>query len=649
MAKPDVTLSVEPMQDKSVTYLVLAPTTKNDEAKAQISLLVRVRKNETSKIVLETVRLMVNFPNHPLFETTFPVSMRIDPGQTGIWHNKVFTAKKADHPKLPHDVFINQNVVTFPNPNILTVRLTFRDFEDPVNKMFALRPHQSPTAQKAYIFPAKTKDLRIGEYWSGAAAVHGDSEHGCQLFALDVGVTGWDKKAQAWSNLLPEDQRDPKKNQNSDHRIWKKPVYAMSDGEVIKVRWDFPNNPEPGDPDKVPQRILDLRKKVGDGGGNLLHIAAGDEVYSYGHLHPDTIPEKLRHTGVQVKKGEFLGLVGNSGYSWGPHLHFGVIKRLRVVTPGQVVKLILRPMPFTDMFSIHASKSKGVDLDAPWFKHTNHGLSLASPEGCLIWPSAKKPTLYPPGMPEVLHFGVSLKDYPDLLKKTRDSGYRLVWIDGYTVKGRPHFNAIFRPTGGIQTVPFHHMRSTEYQKLFNQCSKDGFRLTHIETYWDDGIWYAGVFEKSPGPVWAAYHDKGAEEHDKLLADLGKDGFVPFIVSRTHTVFGKHNVAALYYKVSIGSVDVKSNMSHTAFLAQHKAHKEAGKELVYLHSFNDSHGPKFSGVWHGGANHTQRTAFKKSDADMQRELEAAWADGYLTKCITGIASKGQRLYSALWTK
>jgi murein DD-endopeptidase MepM/ murein hydrolase activator NlpD len=52
----------------------------------------------------------------------------------------------------------------------------------------------------------------------------------------------------------------------------------------------------------------------------------------YAHLERDSFPRGLA-LGVEVKAGEVLGSVGQTGVSTGPHLHFELIVRGRAVNP----------------------------------------------------------------------------------------------------------------------------------------------------------------------------------------------------------------------------------------------------------------------------------------------------------------------------
>lgn len=63
----------------------------------------------------------------------------------------------------------------------------------------------------------------------------------------------------------------------------------------------------------------------------VLHHAAGFKTV-YGHLS-----EILAREGMEVRRGDPIGRVGNTGLSTSPHLHYGVIRGERAVDPMQYV------------------------------------------------------------------------------------------------------------------------------------------------------------------------------------------------------------------------------------------------------------------------------------------------------------------------
>jgi hypothetical protein len=86
------------------------------------------------------------------------------------------------------------------------------------------------------------------------------------------------------------------------------PVYAAADGEVYNVRDGCDDNP--------------IGATAGLWDANRVLIRhSGDERSVIGHMKKGTIVVKV---GDKVKQGQFLGLMGNSGRSTMPHIHFAV-------------------------------------------------------------------------------------------------------------------------------------------------------------------------------------------------------------------------------------------------------------------------------------------------------------------------------------
>jgi len=93
-------------------------------------------------------------------------------------------------------------------------------------------------------------------------------------------------------------------------------VHAVADGTVVDVLDDLPDQP-PGklpDPTKITLRTVD---------GNHVTLDMGHGLYVfYAHLRKGTVRV---HRGDQVKVGEVIGELGNSGNTSAPHLHIHVM------------------------------------------------------------------------------------------------------------------------------------------------------------------------------------------------------------------------------------------------------------------------------------------------------------------------------------
>lgn len=100
---------------------------------------------------------------------------------------------------------------------------------------------------------------------------------------------------------------------NASYYAYGVEALAVADGIVVERKDSIPENV----PDETKRAVPITLETVG---GNHVIIDIGGGRYAfYAHLQPGSLKVKL---GDKVKRGQALGLVGNSGNSTEPHLHF---------------------------------------------------------------------------------------------------------------------------------------------------------------------------------------------------------------------------------------------------------------------------------------------------------------------------------------
>ncbi len=105
---------------------------------------------------------------------------------------------------------------------------------------------------------------------------------------------------------------DPKRNES--YLLFGAEVIAAAPGRIVATRDDVPENTPPNP-----------RPGIGpnDLAGNFVNQDLGGGRFAlYGHMQPGSLRVK---PGDQVVAGQVLGLVGNTGNSSEPHLHFQVM------------------------------------------------------------------------------------------------------------------------------------------------------------------------------------------------------------------------------------------------------------------------------------------------------------------------------------
>jgi murein DD-endopeptidase MepM/ murein hydrolase activator NlpD len=193
--------------------------------------------------------------------------------------------------------------------------------------------------------------VAVGDWWIGLGPSNtsdhrravirvGDDlvPHLAQRFAID-----WVKVDEKG-----EYARDHRGRRNVDWYGYGLPVIAVADARVAGVVDGIPEN-APGEGSRaVPMKVDTVL-----GNHVLLDLGAGPDAASgahwyalYAHLQPGSPRVKIGDT---VRKGQVLGLIGNSGNSDGPHLHFHVTE----ATDAAAAPLRAEGVPFLlDTFTV---------------------------------------------------------------------------------------------------------------------------------------------------------------------------------------------------------------------------------------------------------------------------------------------------------
>jgi Peptidase family M23 len=101
--------------------------------------------------------------------------------------------------------------------------------------------------------------------------------------------------------------------ENESYFIFGDKIIAAAPGRIVATRDGLPENVPPDDPP-----IVDLETAFGN---YVTQSLGGGRFATYGHLHTGSVRVSV---GQRVKRGQVLGLVGNTGNSSEPHLHFQV-------------------------------------------------------------------------------------------------------------------------------------------------------------------------------------------------------------------------------------------------------------------------------------------------------------------------------------
>lgn len=155
-----------------------------------------------------------------------------------------------------------------------------------------------------------------GDNWLAGNGPSNTSGHRRALIPIDGHAAIAQRFAIDWVRLNPDgntytgDRLD-----NKNYRAYGSEALAVADGTVVATKDGIPQN-VPGEN----SRAVPITLETVGGNHVILDIGHGRFAF-YAHLQPGSLKVKV---GDHVKRGQVLGLVGNSGNSTEPHLHFHI-------------------------------------------------------------------------------------------------------------------------------------------------------------------------------------------------------------------------------------------------------------------------------------------------------------------------------------
>jgi hypothetical protein len=156
----------------------------------------------------------------------------------------------------------------------------------------------------------------VGEDWVAGNGPSNTSVHRRALIPINGHAYISQRLAIDWVQAYPDGKMykgDPSDNRN--YRAYGAEIHAVADGVVTQVGDGIPQNTPGAKSLAVPITLETV-------GGNHVIMEVGNGLFAfYAHMQPGSLRVKV---GDKVTRGQVLGLLGNTGNSSEPHLHFQI-------------------------------------------------------------------------------------------------------------------------------------------------------------------------------------------------------------------------------------------------------------------------------------------------------------------------------------
>lgn len=185
----------------------------------------------------------------------------------------------------------------------------------------------------------------------------------------------------------------------------------------------------------------------------------------------------------------------------------------------------------------------------------------------------------------VARHGLSPTKYQDAIDKYHKKGYRLTYVDGYTVNGKVKFAALWIKgnTSGLRAR--HGLRNKAFQAEVDKNHKAGYRLILVDGYKHDGkAYYAGIWSKQSTKGLRARHGLTNSQYQTEAVKNNKDGYKLAHISG-YGIGGKLYYAAIWNKTSSYKIRAKHGLTSSQYQDEVTKNVKDGYKVLQVDSYN----------------------------------------------------------------
>ena len=170
------------------------------------------------------------------------------------------------------------------------------------------------TAVSKQLIPVISAPFKGMGFYAANTTTLANNQHPIYQMTYKENTTVPERFCIDWNKL--DDKGSPYHDDINNYENWYvygQDVFAVASGQVVYVN--------DGMPDQFPVGTVTGDINIYNSGGNSVIISTAVGFTIFSHFKPNSVLVKM---GQNVKKGELIGKVGNSGNSGAPHLHFGL-------------------------------------------------------------------------------------------------------------------------------------------------------------------------------------------------------------------------------------------------------------------------------------------------------------------------------------
>ncbi len=183
--------------------------------------------------------------------------------------------------------------------------------------------------------------------------------------------------------------------------------------------------------------------------------------------------------------------------------------------------------------------------------------------------------------------GLTSAQYQKEVDKYHKAGYRLTYVDGYYVNGKVKFAALWKKQSTKGLIARHNLTAKQYQDEVNKHNKNGFRLIHVDGYYDGkNVRYAAIWNKQNTSGLRARHGLTGTQYAAEFKKNKNDGYRLVHISG-YGVKNKAYYAAIWKKGNASGYVARHGLSSKQYQETVVKYWKQGYRVTQVDSYDVS--------------------------------------------------------------
>jgi hypothetical protein len=230
--------------------------------------------------------------------------------------------------------------------------------------------------------------------------------------------------------------------------------------------------------------------------------------------------------------------------------------------------------------------------------------------------------------------GITAEAYQATFDLLVRQGYRLTYVCGYSEGTEARFNAVWQLRDGPAWQARHGLTNDQYQAVFDDLVRQGFRLVCVSGYAENGqARYTAIWEQREGPDWQARHGLSRSQYQQTFDQMATDGFAPMQVCG-YRVNVDVRFAAIWERRSGLSWAGRHGLTSSEYQKAFNEQIAAGFRLVSVSGYSDTGIARYAAIWHNDEPREFQARHGLDGVGYQRAFDDLMTQGFRPVQVCG---------------